>query len=49
MGLERRIFCNILMKIGPDSFEPRPELSDDEIDRLLGYGSKDTFGDGEKD
>ena len=31
----RRLFRTILRK-APDSFEPRPELSDDEIDHLLG-------------
>ncbi len=31
----RRLFRAVLPKT-PDSFEPRPELSDDQIDRLLG-------------
>ena len=33
--LERRIYRNILKPVPPHSFEPRPVMSDDEIDRLL--------------
>ena len=34
-ALQRRIFRNTLEAMGNTSFEPRPEMSDDEIDRLL--------------
>ncbi len=36
--LERTLFRNALKTAGQDSFEPRPELSDDQIYRLLGRG-----------
>ncbi|MEE9290198.1 MAG: hypothetical protein V3U99_04215, partial [Alphaproteobacteria bacterium] len=34
-ALARTLFRNALAGIPPDTFDPRPELSDDEIDALL--------------
>ena len=34
-ALARTLFRNALARIPPDTFDPRPELSDDEIDALL--------------
>ncbi len=34
-ALARTLFRNALAGIPPDSFDPRPELSDDEIDALI--------------
>ncbi len=34
-ALARTLYRNILGKIPPDSFDPRPDLSDDEVDALI--------------
>ncbi len=34
-ALARALFRNALARIPPDTFDPRPELSDDEIDALI--------------
>jgi phage terminase small subunit len=38
-ALARTLYRNILARIPPESFEPRPELSDEEIDALLSGGT----------
>ncbi len=35
LAMARTLYRNILGKIPPDSFDPRPDLSDDEIDSLI--------------
>ena len=34
-AMARTLFRNVLGRIPPDSFDPRPDLSDDEIDALI--------------